>query len=272
MKGFWSDKRANGHPLEPGTVCWVTDLEDGTHPIYTYGRDQSEVFEKLSRQNANAQLALARRAAGFPSPAAPPAPAARTISPDQIMQATADLQNPAKSGAAIATLIESATGLDPVQLARQHYAQTAMEWEMHTPAFYPHPGNRQLVGDRAIRLAGGKPGLVSRDVIELAFQQLQAEGLLFERADEALPPNPNTPTLTTFPGESQVQPTERPRGTRYATGARSTNFSAPQAAQTRVLKYTEEQIRTMPERERMKVFNDPDYIAACEYYFSGARA
>jgi hypothetical protein len=29
----------------------------------------------------------------------------------------------------------------------------------------------------------------------------------------------------------------------------------------------------MPERERMKVFNDPDYIAACDFYYSGgARA
>jgi hypothetical protein len=282
MKGFWSDKRANGHPIDPNTVCWVTDLEDGTHPIYTYGRDQAEVLEKLARQNANAQLALVRRAAatnpvngnGTGSPPAAPARAVppRSISPDEVMQATADLTNPAKAGAAVATLIESATGLDPVQLGKHHYATTALEWESQTPAFYPHPGNRQLVGDRAIRTAGGKPGLVTRAILEQAFQQLQQEGLLFERIEETFQSSSTTPTLTTFPGENQVQPTERPRGTRFATGARSTTFSAPQTAQTRAPKYTEEQIRTMPERERLKVFNDPDYIAACEYYFSRARA
>jgi hypothetical protein len=264
----------------------VTDLEDGTHPIFTYGRDISEVMEKLARQNANAQLALARRAAALqaqrmngtdPTPTAvsPTAtvPPPRVISPDQVMQATQDLGNPAKAGAAVATLIESATGLDPVKLAQQNYARTAMEWEAQTPDFFPHAGNRQLVGERAIRLAGGKPGLVTHEILQQAFNTLTTEGLLFERAEPdstILPSSP--PPSSAFPGESQVQPTERPRGTRFASGARSTTFSAPQAPPTRAIKYTAEQIRNMSERERMKVFNDPDYIAACEYHFAGARA
>ncbi|MGA9668418.1 MAG: hypothetical protein WBQ94_04375 [Terracidiphilus sp.] len=286
MKAFWSDTRANGQPIEAGTVCRVIDLEDGTHPIYIYGANEEEVFTKLERQNMHAQLALARRAAS-PSPQTPANGAAqappqaaravppRSISPDEIMQATADLSNPAKAAAAIALLHEAATGIDPIQAAREAYARLAMEWEAATPEFYPHPGNRQLVGEKAIRMAGNKPGLVTRDILNAAFQTLRQEGLLFERADE--PPAPseqisNQPTLTTFPGETQVQPTERPRGTRYATGARSTSFSAPQTVQTRALKYTEEQIRTMPERERLRVFNDPDYIRACEVYYSGARA
>jgi hypothetical protein len=49
---------------------------------------------------------------------------------------------------------------------------------------------------------------------------------------------------------------------------RSTGFSAPQTTQTRALKYTEEQIRNMPEKERRRVFDDPDYIKACEFYYS----
>lgn len=68
MRVYWSDKRWNGQPLQPGTVCLVTDLEDGTNPIYTYGADQQEILDKLARQNANAQLALARKAANSPSP------------------------------------------------------------------------------------------------------------------------------------------------------------------------------------------------------------
>lgn len=272
MRGFWSDKRANGQPVEPGTVCFVTDLEDGTHPIYTYGKTQAEVFDKLALQNANAQLALARRAAAPAPPAGTRATPPRTISADQIMQATQDLQNPAKAPAAIATLMEAGTGVDPVEQARRNYAALAVEWEAQTPDFFPHPGNRQLVGDRAIRAAGGKPGMVTKQILQDAFLQLEAEGLLFERPETHAPPA-NSPTLTTFPGESPVQPLERPRGTRFATGARGTSFSAPQTAQTRALKYTEEQIRTMPDKERRRVFNDPDYIEACDFYFSeSARA
>lgn len=271
MRGYWSETRANGQPLQANTVCWVTDLEDGTHPIYTYGKNQEEVLEKLAMQNANAQLALARRTpTNGQAPAAPAPP--RNVSADEIMQATADLQNPAKAGAAVATLYEAATGIDPVEQARRSYAALAMEWESETPEFYPHPGNRQLVGEKAIRLAGNKPGLVTRAMLDSAFQQLQAEGLLFERLG---PPsdNPPSPTLANLPGESPVQSFERPRGTRFSTGARSSSFSAPQTVKTRALKYTEEQIRTMPERERLRVFNDPDYIEACEFYFSGgARA
>ena len=282
MKGYWSETRYNGQPLQPGTVAFVTDLEDGTHPIYTYGADQNEVFEKLAMQNANAQLALARRASSPLQPAngvaqtpTSPAPAAaprRGISPDDIMQATEDLKNPAKADRAVATLFEAATGMDPVEQARRQYAALALEWEEATPAFYPHPGNRQLVGEKAIRMAGNKPGLVTRAILDSAFQQLHMEGLLFGRPDEPFDNTNQTSTLTTLPDENPVQRSERPRGTRYATGARSTSFSAPQTAQTRALKYTEEQIRTMPEKERLRVFNDPDYIKACEVYFSGARA
>jgi hypothetical protein len=188
------------------------------------------------------------------------------------MQATQDLQNPAKAPGAIATLLEAGTGVDPVESARRNYAALAVEWEAQTPDFYPHPGNRQLVGDRAIRAAGGKPGMVTKQMLQETFLQLQAEGLLFERPDN-LPANGNSPTLTTFPGESPVQPLERPRGTRFSTGWSGTRSTAPQTTQTRALKYTEEQIRTMPEKERRRVFDDPEYIAACDFYYSeGAKA
>lgn len=284
MKAYWSDTRANGQPLERGTVCRVIDLEDGTNPIFVYGGSEEEVYGKIERQNMNAQLALARRApgsnathsaatqpgAGAAGPAAAPR---RAISADQVMQATADLTNPAKSGQAVATLLEHATGMDPIEQGRQAYTRTATAWEDATPAFYPCPANRQLVGDRAIALAGQKPGMVTHEILDLAFRQREAAGVLVERPDEPAETIHSEPTLTTFPGESLVQRSERPRGTLYATGARSTRFSAPQhTTQTRALKYTEEQIRTMPERQRREVFDTPEYIRACEFYFSEARA
>jgi hypothetical protein len=269
MRSYWSQTNVKGEQIPAGTFCRVIDLEDGSHPIYVYGKTQDEIFEKIERQNANAQLAMNQRRTAPPDTSPLPA---RVISADQVMQATADLANPAKSGQAIATLIEHATGLDPTKMARQAYATLAMEWEAETPEFYTHAGNRQLVGNRAIALAGGKPGLVTREMLDAAFQQLRQQGMLFERP--ANPPQNNSdPTLTVIPAGDSGSSSERPRGTRFSTGARSTSFSSPQTVQTGAVKYTEEQIRTMPEKERLRVMNDPDYIKACDYHFSGgARA
>jgi hypothetical protein len=290
VKIYYTDKRANGQPIEPGTLALVTDLEDGSHPIWTYARDEAELTRKMAVQNANVQMAYERAKAALAANgnsnvartatgAAPTAPARRTITGDQIMQATADLAtgNPGKAGQAVATLLESVTGVNIEEQARRDYALLALHWEDMTPEFYGHPGNRQLLGNRAIRMAGGKPGAVTEAILTQAFNELLAEGLLFEAPEE--PAAQHQPaTLITLPGETQVQRTERPRGTRFATGARSTTFGAPQTATTRTLKYTEEQIRTMPLSKQRELNEanggkgDPDWVEACEYYFSLARA
>lgn len=270
MKCYWSDTRPNGKPVEPGTVCWITDLEDGTHPIATYGKDQAEVMDKLAHQNAHAQMALARRTAPPSNPAAPatPAPARRTFTPDQIMRATTDLEDPSKAGAAVATLVESHTGLDLRQLVADRFGKLAKEWESETPDFYAHPGNVKLVTTEAFNRAGGNLGLVTKEHLTAAFRAMQAQGYLMDApADDTNPPPSNT---NTFPDENRVQRTERPRGT-FATGARSTGFQRV-AAQPRTPKYTEEDIRKMPleKSKRLIETNDPDYAEACERYFGSS--
>ena len=138
-----------------------------------------------------------------------------------------------------------------------------MEWQREHPEFYPHPGNKQLVAEAAGRRVGGKVGSITREILTQTFNELHQRGLLFEE--------PETPTNTppVLPGENQVQRVERPRGTQFTTGARSTRFSAPQTAQTRTVKYSEEEIRTMPESKARRLIetNDPDYAASCEYHF-----
>jgi hypothetical protein len=274
MNGFWTETRPNGRPIEAGTVCWVQELGEGLNPIYVYGRDTQEVIDKLSRNNAHAQAALARRAVAPATAAAtPPAPAATQararLTPGQVMQATVDLQNPAKAGEAVSALLADATGLDPVEMGKQRYATLAIEWENEHPEFDPHPGNRYLLGDKAIRRAGGKPALVTKELMTQCFNELLAEGLLFEATSEQLEQQTHG-NLTTFPGESQVQRTERPRGALFATGARSSNFRAPQqVAQTRTLKYTKEQIDRMSLAKSRDLIErgDKDYTAACEAYY-----
>src|SRR5215472_12388340 len=263
MRAFWSDTRPNGQPVEPGTFCFITDLEDGTHPIPTYGKSQDEVMHKLAMQNANAQLAIARRSS---SPHAEPPSPARRIGPDEIMVATADLANPAKSGAAVATLFESETGINPQQIVLQNFAAVAQQWETDHPEFFPHNGNRRLVAQEAATQAGGL-ARVSADHLTQAFHNLSARGDLFEAAQTT-----NHQPSPAFPDESQRSaPAERPRP-RFATSARSTAFRPQPPA--RSLKYTEEEIRTMPlsKSRRLIELNDRDYAEACEAFFGSAKA
>lgn len=268
MRAYWSDTNFKGEPIPAGTFCRVIDLEDGTHPIFVYGATQAEVWEKIERQNTNAQIALNRSR----TPSAPPVlPQVRTISAEDVMQATADLDNPAKSGRAVATLIEHATGVDPVKIGQAIFAQNAMEWEKANPEFYPNKPNRQLVGARAIALAGGKPAAVTSATFDVAFSQMKAEGMLAERP--AAPPqdDPNNPNGA-IPAREPGSSSERPRGERFSTGVSGNRLTASQAVPKGKPKYTEYEIRTMKESERQKVFNDPDYIAACEFHYGSAQA
>lgn len=261
MKGYWSDTRPNGQPVEAGTFCYITDLEDGSNPIPTYGRTQQEVIDKLAMQNANAQLALTQRK---PAPPAAPAPAPRVISPDQVMRATQDLDNPAKSGEAIATLVEAHTGIDLHRLAVANFAQLATQWQQANPDFFPHPGNKRLLTSEAQALAGGNLARVTQAHLDQAHVGLKAQGLLLEPT--AAPANDTPPPNTPLPDESQVQQGQRQR---FATGARSASFQRQSHTPTRNLKYTEEQIRTMPlgKARDLIASGDRDYALACEAYF-----
>ena len=271
MRAYWTDKRANGQPIEPGTFARVLDLEDGTNPIFVYGRTETEVFEKIERNNLNAQATLARRATAQPQSApaqgAPQTTVAaprRGLTADQVMQYTADLQNPAKAGAAIAALHADATGTDPAEQAKQQFASLFAAWEGEHPEYYPHPGNRHTLATKALGMAGLKPALVTREILTQCYNEALAAGLLFEEpATQTQEPPP------TNPGESPALRTERPRLLR-STGMRSTNYRAPQTTtQTRTLKYTKEQILRMPiaKAEKLNRDNDKDYAEACDFYF-----
>lgn len=258
MKASWSTTRPNGTPIDAGTFCRVIDLEDGSHPIYTYGATQEEVFEKIERQNANAQIALQRRNS---PPQATPSTRPR-LTADEVMQATQDLQNPAKAADAIVRLTADATGIDPRQMAMDQFKRLAEEWEEEHPEFYRHPGNRTLVGGRAGAKVGHQVALITKDILTQCFDELRNAGQLFE-----LPENQPSPTPSSLPAESQVQPTERPRRS-YSTGIPGTRLRAAQTAPPRTLKYTEQQILAMPNEQYKRLFNakDPDFLASVAAY------
>jgi hypothetical protein len=269
MKAYWDN---DGKPLEDGRLRFVTDLEDGSNPIYTYGKDKDEVLAKLARTNAHAQLTIARR----PAPAAQPESAKPAIVPprrpamnaDEVMQTVTDLQNPAKAGKAAVKLIENETGINFQERAMQDYVRMGIEWEDETPEFYGHPGNRELLAAYINKKIGGKLSLVTKAIFTEVFNELRGQGLLFEAPE---PQNSNVTTLTVHPDETPATSTERPRR-RFATTSR-VGSPAPQTM-TRTLKYTEEQILHMPlaKSRRLLETNDKDYAEACEFYLGQARA
>lgn len=270
--GYWATERLNGKPLEPGTVCWVTEV-DGQNPIATYGKDADEVIQKLSLNQAHYQAAMARRAAAAPAApgtSTPAAPAPRKrMTNDEIFQATADAQNPAKAADAMVRLVSDATGIDLKNLPLIEFGKRAKEWQDEHPEFYGHPGNIKLLTNEAFRAANYDWANVSKESLTVAFHKLQALGDLFEEPIQlpSLEPVEDPPNnLHTFPGGSLVQRTEMPRGARFATGTRSTNFRASQERQPRTPKYSPEDIRRMPPSKHKELINsnDPDYAAAVE--------
>jgi len=185
------------------------------------------------------------------------------------MRATLDLQDPAKSGQAVLRLVADETGVDPRQQAINSFKALCVEWQNENPEFYPHPGNKQLLGETAGRKVGYKVGLITKEILTQTFEELEQRGVLSHDPAELQPTPP--PAL---PGESQVKSLERPRGTRFATAARSTSFRAAQTPQTRTVKYTEEEIRRMSDSkvEDLIRSNDPDFAAACEFHFPQQQA
>jgi hypothetical protein len=270
MKMEWVTTRPSGKPVEPGTFCRVLDMEDGTNPIYYYGKTEQEVNDKIALNNMHAQRALARRAEAPPQSTATPTPATprKRMTADETMQATTDLQNPAKAAEAVTKLVQDATGMDLRQMAMDAFKARADEWVRETPDFYNCKPNRSLLATQLGRMVNGDVALISKEMMTQCFHQMLVAGDLVEDPGEA------EPNVTTFPEENQVQRVETSRGGRNGTGTRSTNFRAPQSAQTRTLKYTREQIDRMSlaKTEALIRSGDKDYAEACEFYYPSAKA
>ncbi len=269
MRMEWTTTRPNGKPVEPGTFCRVLDMEDGTNPIYYYGKTEQEVNDKIALNNMHAQRALARRTEGSPqNPAPSPIAPRKRMTADETMQATTDLQNPAKAAEAAARLVQDATGMDLRQMAMDAFKARADEWVRETPDFYNCKPNRSLLATRLGTMVNGDVALISKEMMTQCFHQMLEAGDLVED------PGIAAQNVTPFPDENQVQRVETSRSGRSGTGTRSTNFRAPQSVQTRTLKYTREQIDRMSlaKAEALIRSGDKDYAEACEFYYPSAKA
>lgn len=273
MRMDWTTTRPNGKPIESGTFCRVLDMEDGTNPIYYYGKTEQEVHDKIALNNLHAQRALARREEVRPVSSGPgptPVPARKRMTADENFQATADLQNPSKSGEAVARLVQDATGIDLRQMAMEAFKARAEEWTRENPDFYNCKPNQKLLALELGKMVHGDVAHISKEMMTQTFHRMRTAGDLFEDPNESAVPGNVTP----FPDENQVQRVGESRSGRSGTGTRSTNFRSPQSVQTKTLKYTRDQINRMPlsRSEALIESNDKDYAEACEAYYGTAKA
>ena len=256
---YWDNKEVPGRGTK---FCLVMDPEDGTNPIKTYGWSMEEVLDKVAKTAETAQQVINRQRSTPPAAAKPAGPVAvvtkKRLTADEIMQHTSDLQNPGKSREAIKALLgDVGVDVDRMKLeqdARQAGA-VAQEWERNHPEFPSDERNQRTLMDKALLMANGQLGLITAQILDSAFQELQAQGRLFEPADDHEPANgeqtpPNAPD-----GNSAT--VVRPRG---ATSYRKNALRSPATTAQPKPKYTRADIDGMNSRVlRDKIEHEPGF-------------
>jgi hypothetical protein len=279
MIAFWATGKKGAFvrcdqptPLDDGRFCRITDLEDGSLAVPTYGRTVDEVLAKIERTGMHARLAVtqATRTPGAPVAPAAPKPARRlALTADEQMLATTQLADPQNAPRAIARLFESATGIDTEQLAAQAFQERATAWESGHPELKDHAFNKRLIVDNALLKVGGNIRLVDATVLEQSFQELNAGGYLLTQEDLAAHVSPQA-----LPVPPEETPASRTRQTdpAFATSHRLNRTGSTQPPQWQP-KYTREQVDRMPlaQSERLWRNKDKDWLEANEHWYPSVR-
>jgi hypothetical protein len=262
----WDNKEVPGKGTK---YCLVIDPEDGTNPIRTYGWSEREVLDKVAKTAEAAQQVINRQRSAPPAGAAVPASRvhpAPTLSVEDQMEATADLQNPAKAPEAIKKLLRG-VGVDVDRMKREddvrRVAQIAQEWASQHSDFPQDERNKRLLLDKASLMVG----FVNIDAAALdnAYAELISMDMLF-RDPEPIEQHPSTPPDAPDGSPATV---ERPR---TATSYRRTALSAPGAPVVeRKPKYTRAEIDAMNSKQlREKIDSEPGFKEWYDREFSSA--
>lgn len=246
MARYWSETDASGNKLTDGRMCLVIEPDDKSLPkIYTYGMSKEEVLEKMATtaETGQATIHKLRSQPAAVTPAAP-APAASTTV-DELARATADLSNPAKSAAAIKTLLKH-SGVDVEKIQSDEAAKrvqvVAQEWEKNNPEFPSDERNQRLL----INTAALKVGFynINAAALDAAYEYMEQHQMLF--AAPEVQPDGNRDTRTPV----RTATTYR----RNALRGQEPSVTAPKP------KYTREAIDKLNSKElREKIENEPGF-------------
>lgn len=269
MKTYYMN---DGEPLADGRVGVIIDFEDGRPggPQKVYAPDLRALTLKVATMAGNASVRLTEvkrdaAAAGVATTrgktVAETQPRTTGMDPATRMQRTHELNDPAKSGDAVAAFVEERVGmpLDKIrELVERDQERAGLDEEVRlrnereemfrqfadeTPDFPQHPTNRSLLVSQSIIKAGGLKNL-TRAILDETFAQLQEDGLLVpaERVRETTAePQDHTPT-----GEASRRSAATSYRRQDLTGAR---------AGTQTTRWTDEKLakttRNTAEHERL---------------------
>jgi hypothetical protein len=291
MKTYYMN---DGEPLADGRVGVIIDFEDGRPggPQKVYAPDLRALTLKVATMAGNASVRLTEvkrdaAAAGVATTrgkqndsnsngngtrtATETQPRTTGMDPATRMQRTHELNDPAKSGDAVAAFVEERVGMpldkirelverdqeragqDEETRLRNEREEMFRQFADETPDFPQHPTNRSLLVSQSIIKAGGLKNL-TRAILDETFAQLQEDGLLVpaERVRETqAEAQDHTPT-----GEASRRSAATSYRRQDLTGAR---------AGTQTTRWTDEKLakttRNTAEHERL-MKTDPTYSPA----------
>ena len=215
----------DGNPLPAdskyaGQIGIQMTFDDGSSQN-VYAADDRSMSEKLLGMYSNTRDRVKELKAQTPAQSTPTAPAAATtpakLTAEQRLQMAADVNDPARGGAAIAALIKDETGLDLAALRREreekelHARRKAVidRFLAENPDFHPTPRNGQLLRDRVVAKHGMDDATAQNYADE--FVALRDLGALESAPDEGNN-TPQTP-VTPQPVEPSAPAPARPTGT-----------------------------------------------------------
>lgn len=275
MKAYWTNQKPDGTAITDGRLARVVDSEDGSSPIWFYGKTEGEVYAKIERTMVTAQSTLVRErttpSRGPVAVEAAPAADARILSADQIMELTRDQQIPQKAPQAAARLADHYRAVERQKIS--DFARMSMRWQATHPELVDNNFNKKLITDNAMLRTRGDMSAITPEILESVFQELTAGGFLVTEVESSL--NNNEPAL---PVQAEGTPTPVPTRQQTvisATTHRSTRLG-PSQVTTWKPKYTVETLNklSMKETEALLDPRNPghkEYIEACNYWYPPAR-
>lgn len=264
MSRRWENKEVPGRGTK---YCLVIDPEDGTHELRTYGWSIEEVLDKVARTTETAQQVINRQRSTTATPqvaatssdarsaATSVAPAPRSLTAEEQMQATSDLSNPSKSPQALRTLLRG-VGVDVDRMKFdedvRRVTATAQEWESRNPDWPSSDKNNRLLLDKATLMVGF-PNITAQ-TLDAAYRELSSRGMIFEIESE-----PQTPTPPgDAPNGNSAPRAEGP--TRTATSYRSRALQSDIVVTPNKPRYTRAEVDTWTSRQlREKIENEPGF-------------
>ena len=275
MRHVWMHE---GQPMPSGTKAGqfgITIFYDDGRPNNeqnVYADSHQAMADKLITMyaNTNARLQEVKRNADIVPRRQSSVAAPKTLTADESLQLTADLDDPARAPHAIVKAIESVTGVNLTEDAiLRRLREESEAFVEENPDYHATPRNSMLLRDRTI----ARDGDITKEGLKKSFIELTEIGAL-----ESAPSGPGAEQLVDDPDEEMNTPGATPpmnaepsappphrTAPRPSTGARPSQFSrsttAPPAAPAMTYQQVLNLAASNPDEYARRLREEPGFAA-----------